>query len=136
MIAAVCRWLGVGGIYMTENNKVVPSKVRRALKKYVDEGFVHLDAWGNDTPSQNKIYAKCFQNIRDKYDWVAFFDADEFLMLLEQCVPSLTRLLDVALCLLLHQTYSYPSGSQYLPMCCVGMQEPSSMHAVDVSLNS
>jgi hypothetical protein len=71
-------------IYLTENNKVVPSALRKALQSHVDDGFVHLDAWGDDEPSQMRIYERCLQNIRDEYDWVAFFDADEYLMLLER----------------------------------------------------
>ena len=58
------------------------------LTPYVDSGFVHLDAWGNDTPAQVQAFDRCFHRFRDTHDWVAFFDADEYLMLLERCVLS------------------------------------------------
>jgi hypothetical protein len=88
LLACACRWLGVDDIYMTENNETVPGAMRDALQPFVDDGFLHLDAWGNDDPSQMKIYSQCFDRNRYKYDWIAFIDADEYLMLLERCISS------------------------------------------------
>jgi hypothetical protein len=75
---------------MTENSVHVPEEMQIALQPFVDTGFLHLEAWGDDKPAQLKINDKCFQNIGDKYEWVAFFDADEYLMILEECAFSLS----------------------------------------------
>jgi hypothetical protein len=89
----------VDSIYITENNKEVPTAMREALKSYVNDGFVHLDAWGSDVPSLLKIYARCLQTTRDEYDWVAFFDPDEYLIFLERWVSRQAITLKSKICL-------------------------------------
>jgi hypothetical protein len=76
-----CRWRGVDHIGIVENAFEVTPALENALQPYIDSGYVHLSAWGSDEPSQNKAYGRCFGRVRDTYNWVAFIDADEYIML-------------------------------------------------------
>lgn len=80
----LCRWLGVDTIGIVENDFTVSEQLQTALDPYIKTGFVHLEAWGSDEPKQNGAFARCFRRMRPKHDWVAFFDADEFLTVLEE----------------------------------------------------
>ena len=71
-------------IGLIENNVNVTDAIAEVLTPFVESGFVDLEAWGSDTPAQREAFDKCFQRFKDSYDWVAFFDADEYLMLLER----------------------------------------------------
>ena len=82
----MCRWLGVDTIGIIENNVNVTTDIAEVLAPFVESGFVDLEAWGSDTPAQREAFDKCFTKYKDTHDWVAFFDADEYLMLLERCV--------------------------------------------------
>ena len=73
-------------IGVTENSVNVSADLAAKLSPYVESGILLLDAWGVDSPAQNYIFAQCFERFRGTHDWVAFFDADEYLMLLERCV--------------------------------------------------
>jgi hypothetical protein len=75
----------VDHIYITENDVTVPQAMQDTLRPFVEDGFLRLEAWGDSEPAQMKIYDNCFKNIKDKYEWVALFDADEYLMVLEEC---------------------------------------------------
>ena len=89
-IAARCRWLGVEQIGIVENNYTVDPGLQAVLEPYTASGFVHLEAWGNDQPKQNGAFARCFRRMREHHNWVAFFDADEFLVVLEECASFFT----------------------------------------------
>lgn len=77
------RWLGVDTIGLVENSETVTPALAEQLAPYIDSGLVHLDAWGDSEPAQIKIFDSCFQRFQHTHDWVAFFDADEYLMMLE-----------------------------------------------------
>ena len=73
-------------IGIIENTVNVTDAIAEILTPYTESGFVQLEAWGSDTPAQREAFVQCFQRFKDSYDWVAFFDADEYLMLLERYV--------------------------------------------------
>ena len=78
-----CRWLGFDHIYLTENRSERP--IRLGIMDFINSGFVTYTT--QKTPhAQIKTYHKCLLEHRTKYDWMAFFDADEFLLLREGCV--------------------------------------------------
>lgn len=55
------------------------------LKPYINEGFViYHDIRGEKGESiQKNSYKHCMNTYKKKYDWIAFFDCDEFLELVE-----------------------------------------------------
>jgi hypothetical protein len=87
----VCRWLGMDRVFLTENaadsgKELVGSP---ALKKFTGDGFLQLETVA-EPHAQRKVYEKCIREQRLHYNWIAFFDLDEFLVVRE-CVfmPSL-----------------------------------------------
>lgn len=77
------RWIGVETVYLTENLPGKP-EMRGPLKQYIDEGFV-VYTHEPHPQAQIRVWTSCLQH-RAKHNWIAFFDADEFLILREGCV--------------------------------------------------
>lgn len=75
-------------IAITENSVRVTPAVAAALAPYTDTGLVHLNAWGREKAAQLPALKQCYRGVEATHDWVAFFDNDEYLMLLERCAPS------------------------------------------------
>lgn len=81
------KWRGVDMISIVEDNFTVTAALEQALQPYIASGFVHLRAWGSDQRDQRgqmAALAECFRDVRLTHNWVAFFDADEYLMLLDR----------------------------------------------------
>ena len=78
----VCRWLGVDHIYLTENNSDFP--VKDGIQAYIDEGYVTYTVDPTPYP-QMKAHEACLINYRTEYNWMAFIDADELIVVREPC---------------------------------------------------
>jgi hypothetical protein len=78
------RWLGVEHIYLTENSLQAPEHMAEQLRDFVEEGFVTYDL-EREPAAQVKIYYRCMRKAHTRYNWLAFFDVDEYLML-RRCV--------------------------------------------------
>lgn len=65
-----------------ENNAAMPGQ----LKDYVKSGFVSLR---RDTAgmSRTSVYRDCMVEQRHKYNWLAFIDTDEFIVMRKQYAP-------------------------------------------------
>ena len=73
-----CRWLGVDKVYLTENDAEAP--LREVLQPWVDEGFLEYKVEG-EPQAQLRVYTRCLKQHRHQYNWMAFFDVDEYLIL-------------------------------------------------------
>jgi hypothetical protein len=82
-----CRWLGVDHVYLTENDPT-GRPMKAAIQDFIDEGFVSFDVQQRPQ-AQLRVYAKCVQGYSHLYNWMAFFDLDEFLVLRDQYAPRL-----------------------------------------------
>ena len=52
------------------------------FKKEIDEGFISIINYrGNHKKIQMEIYKDCYEKNNKNYDWLSFFDVDEFLEL-------------------------------------------------------
>ena len=76
--------IGFDHIYMYDNNELDGERLEDVIGDYINSGFVTIiekyrGAHGVDT--QTNAYEECFREHKHEYDWMAFFDADEFLML-------------------------------------------------------
>jgi hypothetical protein len=76
----------VDRIFLTENSPepaadLVESPV---FKRYRADGFVQLET-EPEPHAQIKVYRKCLREHGSAYNWMAFFDLDEFLFVRE-CV--------------------------------------------------
>ena len=71
--------IGFSHIYIYDYNDKNGEHPEEVLQKYIDEGFVTIiDVREVDRP-QLAVYQHCYNNYNKDYNWMCFFDADEFL---------------------------------------------------------
>ena len=85
------RQLGVEHVYLTENSEAPTPHVRAEVDDFVEAGFLTYKTEPQPR-SQIKVYYNCMAALHAQYNWIAFFDLDEFLILLPGCVSSLAGL--------------------------------------------
>lgn len=73
--------LGVDKFYIYDNNYDGEEWFEEVLQSYIDEGLVEIINFRNQSICQLKAYQHCYDNYGDKYDWVCFFDFDEYLLI-------------------------------------------------------
>jgi hypothetical protein len=82
----VRRWIGVDKVFLTDNAPKSALNVSLlgspALGKFTENGFLQLDT-ESKPHAQLAVYQKCILNHARKYNWMAFFDLDEFLVVRE-----------------------------------------------------
>eukprot|EP00892_Ulva_mutabilis_P012232 jgi/Ulvmu1/9381/UM051_0008.1 len=73
------RWLGVEHIYLADTGDEPNAALPHQLRDFVKDGFVTLreDAGGK---SRTAVYYDCMVDHRHKYNWIAFIDTDEFIV--------------------------------------------------------
>ena len=75
------KQLGFDHIFIADNNREGEEHFEDVLQSYVDEGFITiLNYRSTEEWIQNIFYIDIYKSLND-YDWVAFFDFDEFLTL-------------------------------------------------------
>ena len=71
--------LGFDNICLYDNNEVEGERFDEVIGDYIDEGFVILKDVRGLTEQQHPCYMNCYKEFGLDYNWIAFFDADEFL---------------------------------------------------------
>jgi len=73
--------LGIKKIFIYDNNEFSGENFKVILDEEISKGFVEIiDFRGINSP-QIKAYNDCYINNRKYFDWLAFYDVDEFLYL-------------------------------------------------------
>ena len=76
---------GIDKIYLADNNDINGEHFEDKIKKYIDNGFVELSNWrgvrGNGEFLYYKIMDNCYQKHQKNFDWLIFYELDEFLYL-------------------------------------------------------
>jgi hypothetical protein len=87
---ALCRfrWLGVDHIFLTDNNSTSSEADRLFLSDNFPESFLTVHS-ESEPRGQLKVYAWCAEEHRRSFNWAAFLDIDEFIVLRGECAPSL-----------------------------------------------
>lgn len=75
--------LGFDKIFIYDNNYRDEEYFEDVLQTYVNEGFVEITDYRNREVAQLAAYKDCYSKHGNEYDWIAFFDFDEFLELKE-----------------------------------------------------
>ena len=75
--------IGFDKIFIYDNNHNGEEHFEDVLQKYIDDGFVEVTDFRNCEAAQLSAYNDCYQKHGNEYDWIAFFDFDEFLTLVE-----------------------------------------------------
>ena len=74
---------GVDKIYLYDNNDINGERFEDVISKYIGTKYVELINWrgvkGNST--YYEIMDSCYQKNHEQYDWLIFYELDEFLYL-------------------------------------------------------
>ena len=73
--------LGFDHIYIYDNNHEGEEHFEYVLGDYVTEGLVTVIDYRDKERAQRSAYNDAYQRLSKEYDWLAFFDFDEFLVL-------------------------------------------------------
>ena len=80
--------LGYNHLYIYDNNDINGENVEDLIKNYIKEGFVTLIDYrgyrGPKNQPQNDANYDCYEKHYKEYDWLSFFDLDEYLILTEK----------------------------------------------------
>lgn len=73
--------LGADNILLYDNNDIDGEYPQQVIGDYISDGFViYEDARGKHR-FQLEAYSECYEKYKNEYDWIGFFDVDEFLEL-------------------------------------------------------
>ena len=74
---------GIDKIYLYDNNEINGERFENVIGKYVDNSFVEIFDWRGvkGTSTYYEIMDSCYQTYHDQYDWLIFYELDEFLYL-------------------------------------------------------
>lgn len=70
--------LGVSNICLYDNNRDNEENFYDVIGDYIENGYVILKDYRNKTVCQLDAYNECYKEYGDYYDWIMFFDIDEF----------------------------------------------------------
>jgi hypothetical protein len=76
-------FIGINKIIIFDNNEINGEKMDEVLKDYIKNDFVTIYNYRGIKKSQMKAYNEMYNKFRHQYDWIMFFDVDEFLNLIQ-----------------------------------------------------
>ena len=66
-------------IFIYDNNDIAGEKFEYVINDYIQSGFVEIVDFRGRECVQLSAYQDCYNKHNKEYDWIAFFDIDEFL---------------------------------------------------------
>ena len=74
---------GVDKIYLYDNNDIDGERFENVIGKYVENKYVEIIDWRGvkGTSTYYGIMDSCYQTYHNQYDWLIFYELDEFLYL-------------------------------------------------------
>lgn len=75
------KLLGVDNICLYDNNRDGEEDFRDVIGDEIDNGFVILKNYRNRTICQLDAYNECYREFGNQYDWIMFFDLDEYMFI-------------------------------------------------------
>jgi L-rhamnose mutarotase len=73
--------IGYNKIFIYDNNEINDEKFEDVIQDEIDKGFVSIINYRGLKASQGHSYKDCYKNNNKNYDWLSFYDFDEFLEL-------------------------------------------------------
>ena len=73
--------LGITKIILYDNNNLGDNSLNDLLNNTIYQNFIDIINYRGIKNAQKTAYSDCYNNNKNKYDWIAFFDIDEFLYL-------------------------------------------------------
>ena len=74
--------IGFTNICLFDNNFDGEQDFRDVIGDYIESGYVILKDYRNRICCQLEAYTECYAEYGNEYDWLAFFDCDEFITLM------------------------------------------------------
>ena len=71
----------VDKIILYDNNDINGEKFEEIIGDYIKQEFVHIENWRGMEKMQFNIMNDCYKNNFDKFNWLIFYDIDEFIFL-------------------------------------------------------
>ena len=74
---------GIDKIYLYDNNDIDGEHFEDKIQNFINNGFIDIINWRGITGGLTyyKIMDNCYQNHYNDYDWLIFYELDEFLFL-------------------------------------------------------
>jgi len=66
-------------IFLYDNNDPNGERFETVIDDYIQSGFVEIIDFRGEKVAQLRAYQDCYDRHNKEYDWIAFFDIDEFL---------------------------------------------------------
>ena len=85
--------LGFDNICLYDNNDPDGEHFEDVIKDYIDSGFVILKDVRGKKLAQMPSYSECYKEYKNQYDWIAFFDIDEFLYINDNRITNIKQFL-------------------------------------------
>ena len=71
--------IGATNVCIFDNNDPDGERYEDVIGDYIDSGYVIVKDYRGRRRCQWAAYEECYNAYKDNYDWIAFFDCDEFL---------------------------------------------------------
>ena len=76
------KYLGYNHIFIYDNNDIDGERLDEIIKKEIEQGIVSIINFrGEKDKPQFRAFFDCYEKNNNSYDWLSFFDIDEFLEL-------------------------------------------------------
>lgn len=79
------RDLGVDHVHLVENQAAPDGKLVEMMQKRFSNDFITYTT-SNANAVQGVAYHSCLKQYRERFNWIAFFDIDEYLVVMSRCV--------------------------------------------------
>ena len=83
------KMAGFTNICLFDNNYDGEDDFKDVIGDYIDSGYVILKDYRNKQVCQVDAYNECYNEYKDQYDWIAFFDCDEFVTFGSSAITSI-----------------------------------------------
>lgn len=71
--------MGFTNIVLYDNNDIDGERFEDVIGDYIESGYVILKDWRGKELAQIPSYNSCYKEYKDSYDWIAYWDIDEFI---------------------------------------------------------
>ena len=106
--------LGFDKIFLYDNNHDGEEYFQSVIGDFINQGFVELTDFRGKEAAQMEAYNDCYTKHGAEYDWIAFFDIDEFLHLKgEKDIHLYLNKLDKFECVLVNWMIMTDNGQVY-----------------------
>ena len=72
---------GIDKIYIYDNNDINGERFEEVINDYISKGFVEILDWRGKLFIVHKMMKDCYRRNYKKYDWLMFYELDEFIHL-------------------------------------------------------